>query len=214
MAWKRKILSQDEETQIEEKIKSFEDETGSELIVCVAKACDPYPAAILRFAIIAAFVTSFLASLYLDFAFNYYLILLQFLLLIVFIFVGRTSAVKKYALSQVETEREVDEKALELFFLLGSSQTTHRSSIFLLVSLFEKRIKLLVGRDIKEKLSQEDLDDIVQTIQSEFKRKLFFSGLTKAIDTISVDIKKNFPDKVMSEAPDELENKITWLDFS
>ncbi|MBL7665262.1 MAG: hypothetical protein JNM93_09020 [Bacteriovoracaceae bacterium] len=213
MNWKRKFLASDEEEKIENKIKAFESNTGSELVLCIAKSSDQYPAAILRFAVILSFICSFCISFYFEFEFSFYPIILQFLFFVFFAFIGKLKFLKKYFLSTVEVLREVDEKSIEVFYLLGSSQD-HNGHILLYISLLERKIKLLVGKKIAQQMTQEELNEMVLMLQGEFKQKHFFTGLSRSIELLEAQIKKYFPEKVIQNLPNQIENRIFWQDFT
>ena len=60
----RKILIQDDLKAVETRLKQFEANTGCELLLVIADASDPYPAASLRFGLVGAIVSSLIFSYY------------------------------------------------------------------------------------------------------------------------------------------------------
>ena len=214
MSWRLKFLSKDEEQTIEARIKKFEDKTNTDLILCINKASDPYPAAVLRFAILGCFISSFFSTIYIQYGETYYLILLQVFVLITLILLGRIHRIKRLFLVENETTREVEEKSVELFYLLSQSQSSHQAQVFFLISLLERKFKLLIGEKIQEKITNEDLEELVKIMQSQFRKNHFSQGCLKDIECLEEKILKNFPDKVLEKAPKEMANTLHWLNFS
>ena len=106
--------------------------------------------------------------------------------------------------------REVKEKACELFFTKGLTNTESRVGIILLISLMERKIELVVDQKIKEKISQEILDQMIKTISVKFKKKDYVSGLSESIQFIQEKILVAFNGKIQDKKSNELSNLIIW----
>lgn len=208
--WKRKILKKAEEKKIEKLIQDFEQKTGTELILVIAKSSDPYPGASLRFAIVFSTLLTMIATLVFDFRELFYIPLFQLISVLFFALLGNISFIKKLTLNKTEVQRETNEKAMEFFYTYGPSRAQHKVSILLYISLLEKQLRLLVDQVLSERLEQKDLDSIIQILQEEFKSPNFYDGLETAIETLEGKILHFFPQKVLREAPAQLQNKIIW----
>ena len=73
----------------------------------------------------------------------------------------------------------------------------------------------MVDKTLKEKMSQDDLDNLIELLKSEFKSGQYYSGLSKTINILQEKILHFFPDKLKnSNTENELPNTIIWGDFS
>jgi uncharacterized membrane protein len=210
--WHRKFLSKDDEPQIAQAIEEFEQSTGAEMVIAVSKSSDPYPAASLRFAIVAGLIISMIVSFFFEFKYDFLWILAYFVVMLLMIPIGMIPSVKKRLLVDNETDREVNEKAVELFHQLCTTKTEHKVSTFMYFSLMERKIRLMVDADLKDKFSQEDLDLIVEKMSNHFKLKDFKGGLLESISTIKERFKQEFPEKLSQVAPDQIHNEIFWVE--
>lgn len=206
-----KILGPEGNAKVEARIKSFEENTGCELVVAIARESDPYPAAPLRFSFITTIIISLVATYYLSFHFDSILVLAQVVLILIFIRVGNINWVKKRVLVDAEVEREVNEKAVETFHELCTTKTQHQVSTLLYFSLLEKQIRLLVDKDLNEKIEQTTLDKIVNNLSFEIKSKKFADGIIHSIDSIEVMVLEAFGQKLDQVPPNEIKNQIFWL---
>lgn len=214
MEWKRKILSSEAETQLENKIGELETKSHVEVAVAIMRACDPYPAASLRFALIGTFAFSlFLVSSF-TFAHPAYFVVMQFFVLICLGFLGKMYWAKQACLSQGEVEREVAEKANEIFFTMEMHELQSKSMILMLFSLQERRIKIIVGPALRGLVSDQDTDAILSVVQKEFKNKNYHQGIAQALDYIEQRVMAAAPQQRDKNASKHFSNKIIWGDFS
>lgn len=211
MIFDGKILNKKEEQEIKESVVEFENNTGAELVVGITHESDPYPGAVVRISIFLALFTTLLLSYVVEFAYPYFYILVQFLLTFLFLPLGRIKAIKGLALVDSEVEREVGEKAVEVFFTHCSEKASHSNEVLIYTSLFEKKIEILVGKNLKEKLSQETLNSVLAIIQEDFKQKQYANAYKRAIKELETKILEVFPDKVSSIEANELKNEVLWI---
>lgn len=207
----RQILIQDDVKLVESQLKKFEENTGCELLLILAKESDLYPGASLRFGILAGFILTFSFSLFFEFHHGYYWPLAMLLATIFMIWVGHFKWFKKFALSEVETDRETFEKALECFHTMGTSRVSHRVTAMIYVSVLEKKIFVLVDEKLKEKISQSELDELVSIMQGHFKQGHMALGFTESIKSLEEKILKDFGGKVSDVNPDELDDKLHFI---
>ena len=208
---KNKLLNAEQTKNVEAKIRAFEENTGCELVIAVAKESDPYPAAPFRFAMIVTIITSLIVTYFFDFHFDSLLVAGQLLLLLVLVPIGSISFFKKRMLVSSEVEREVNEKTVELFHGLCTTKTQHQVSTFIYFTLLEKQIRLLVDKDINDKIEQKQLDDIVNSLAAEIKGKDFEQAIIHCIDNVESLVLTALDGKVNQVAPDEIKNQIVWI---
>lgn len=213
-AWALKVLSQDERKTLEERIHKLEEETGAELIVVFLKSADNYLSAPLLIATFFTFLTTLMLSTLVSFSHEYFLIVLQIPLFYLFFSLGRIPFFKRQAVSDAKKEEEFNEKAQALFLELGVNRTTDRVGSLLVLSLFERRIRLLVDEKLAHSISQAELDGFVQTLIPHFREKHYFDGLSNSLDLIEQKYRQILPAKKERLSSDQLPDTIRWFDYS
>jgi len=201
-------LTNSEIQSIEERIKTFETKTGTELLLVITNASDPYPGASLRFGVVSSLLTTLVISYYIELSHQSLWPLIYFGNFIFFSWIGHFSWAKKMALSTLETERECSEKALEFFHTLGTQKVSHQATVMIMLSLLEKKVEILVDEKIKEKIVQADLDELMNLMITHFKQKQFSQGLEKSIESLESKIIQKFSGKVLDTPPENLSNVI------
>lgn len=207
----KNILNQDDENLVKDKIKQFEIKTGCELLLVLANASDPYPAATLRFAVLSSFLISIVFSLYFEFHHSFLWPLSFFMLFLFMAWLGRNSWAKKMALSHWEVERESKEKAIEYFHTLGTSKTSHKITAMIMVSTLEKRILVLVDEKLKERIGPNDLNELIDIMKKNFKSGNMGLGFVQSIQILEDKIIEKFNGKVTNLDPDELIDIIHYV---
>ena len=210
--WHTKFLNKNERPLISKSIENFELETGAELVIAVAKVSDPYPAAALRFAIVTGFFLTMLLSLFFEITYDFLWPAIYFLIMLVLIALGNISQIKKRILTNEEIDREVNGKAMETFYELCTTKTNHKASTFMYFSLMERKIRLLVDEDLKEKLNQQILDEIVERLSEHFKNGNFKDGILESIETIKKEVLAMYPEKCSQVSENQINNQIFWID--
>jgi uncharacterized membrane protein len=207
----REIIIQDDVKSIEEKLKIFEKNTGCELLLVHAKQSDAYPAASWRFGTLAGFALTFIFSLFLEFNHGYFWPLAMLLFTVIMVWVGHFPWAKKFALSDIEVERETMEKAVEYFHTLGTSKVSHKVTAMIMVSILEKRIIVLVDDKLKTQITQAELDDLVNIMRTHFRAGNMGLGFMQSIESLEQKIIKDFGGKVSDVNPSELKDQILFL---
>lgn len=205
------IMLQDDVKLVEARLRHFEEKTGCELLLVVAEQSDEYPAAPFRFSLLAAFLFNLVFSHYLEFQYAELWPVLFFVTFIFFLWIGRFSSVKKFALADWEVERETKEKAVELFHTEGSSRVSHQVTAMIMISVLERQIHVLVDKTLKEQISQQELDDLIIIMQTHFRTGNMALGFTESIASLEEKILKDFGGKVGDKQPGELKDTILFL---
>lgn len=207
----RDMLIQEDVKLVEERLKKFESNTGCELLLVIANASDPYPAASLRFGIVAGFLISLVFSYYLEFHQTMLWPVSFFVITALMTWVGHFSFAKKLALSDWEVARECREKAIEYFHTLGTSKVSHKVTAMIMVSTLEKNIQLLIDEKLKTHLTQSELDELIEIMKTHFKAGNVGLGLINSIEKLEEKILKDFGGKVSDVAPSELSDTIHFI---
>jgi uncharacterized membrane protein len=206
-----KQLNSEDVKIVEEKIRTFEARTGCELLVVVAESSDEYPGATWRFGLLFGFILSFALSLFFEFGHGYSWPLFMLLLTLVGVGLGRFPFTKRLALSEWEVDRECFEKAIEKFHTLGTAKVTHKVTAMIMVSLLEKKINVLVDEKLRSRITQQELDELVRIMQTNFKAGLMSHGFVKSIEGLEEKILKDFGGKVSDADPSELKDTIHFV---
>jgi putative membrane protein len=156
------IISKKDRLLIKNLINEAEKKTVSELVPMIVHHSDLYPAAHFR----AAIIVSFLFSLGLYFSplsiINpIYYLWIQLPGLYVGYFLGHIPAIKRLLISKEEMDWEVAQKAYEAFFHHNLHITTQHNGVLILVSVMEKRIKIITDVGISRKVDPKVWNEIV-----------------------------------------------------
>lgn len=207
----KQMLLQDDVNTVEARLKHFETNTGCELLLVLAESSDEYPGAVWHFGVLFGFILTFIFSLFFDFHHSYMWPLSMALLSCLGVWIGHFPWAKKFTLSDVEMNRESHEKALEYFHTLGTSKVSHKVTAMIMVSVFEKKIIVLVDEKLKTKISQADLDELVALMQTHFKNGNMGLGFTQSIDNLEQKILNNFNGKVSDANSSELKDILHFV---
>ena len=197
--------------EVKNKIQQFEQNTGYELVVAACHASDPYPGALWRGSVLLGLLTSGLVLHYYNFHPRSLEILIVGACILLMVIVLRLLDWHRFFVLPSETERETSEKAHALFSQFQATSLGHQAAILLFISLNEHKMHLLIDRDLKEKISQEDLHEILALLRTQFKKGDFQKGLEEAIGVLE--------EKVLAKAGENphppalsVEDRVFWLD--
>lgn len=207
----RDILIQEDVKLVEERLKKFETNTGCELLLVIANSSDPYPAASLRFGIVAGFLFSLVFSYYFEFHQSMLWPVSFLIITVLMTWVGHYSFAKKLALSDWEIARECREKAIEYFHTLGTSKVSHKVTAMIMVSTFEKNIQVLIDEKLKTQLKQSELEELIEIMKTHFRTGNVSLGLINSIEKLEEKILKDFGGKVSDASPSELSDTIHFI---
>jgi uncharacterized membrane protein len=139
---------------------------------------------------------------------NQQVLILLFTLMISLFYISNFLPFRPWFILPGEKRREVKEKASEIFYSYGLSNTQNRIGILLFISKLERKIELLVDQAILEKLGQKTLDQIVQNISGNFKKSEYEKGLVEALDYLEKELTQAFPHGLQEKNLNEISNKI------
>lgn len=205
------LMLQEDVTLVETRLKEFEANTGCDLLLVCAESSDLYPAASWRFGMIGGFALTFIFSLFFEFHHGYLWPIAMFIATIFMVWVGHFNWAKKFALSDIETNRESLEKAIENFHTLGTSKVSHKATAMIMVSVLERKIFVLVDEKLKTEITQAELDELVLIMQKHFKEGNMGLGFISSIQALESKILKDFGGRLSEVAPSELSDKIYFL---
>jgi uncharacterized membrane protein len=209
----KSFCSATDTTRIEERLKEFESKTGCELLLVVANASDAYPAASLRFGLIAGFLISLTLAFFFEFPDPIMWPLLFLLVTLLMIWVGHFEWAKAWALSTREVDQQCDQRAIQYFHTLGTTQVSHKVTAMIMVSRLEHKIEVLVDSELKQKIFSPDLEALVIMMGQHFKAGLPVDGFIESIATLEKMILAKFGGKVSQVNPAELDDRVHFIDI-
>ncbi len=205
------FITQEDTKLIEDRLVAFETSTGCELLLVLARASDLYPAASWRFGVLAGTALTFIFSLFVDLHHGYLWPLAMLTTTLLMVWVGHFEGPKRLALSELETERETAEKAIECFHTLGTSRVSHKLTAMIMVSVLERKITVLVDEELKTKITQAELNELIDIMRSHFVAGRMDLGFTKSIESLQDKILKDFGGRASGVNPGELSDKIHFI---
>jgi putative membrane protein len=201
------IISNKDKMLIKNLIAQAEKRTQSEIVPMITHHSDIYPAAHFR----AAIIVSFLFSLGLYFSpLNIinpiYFLWIQIPGLYLGYFLGHFSFIKKILITHDEMNKEVEQKAYEAFFHHNLHLTKHHTGVLILISVMEKKIKIISDTGIAKKVEQKIWDEIIFQFAQKIKDGNFIGGLSDSIESVGNVLETYFPS--VGEKPNELNNEL------
>lgn len=120
--------------------------------------------------------------------------------------IKRTLWLKRHFISHKEIDAEVGEAAVTHFFNHGLYRTRDKTGVLVLISVFERRVRVLADEGINAKVPEGQWDNIVKRITDGIKQKHAPDAICAAVEKIGELLKTHFP--VKPDDIDELENII------
>ncbi|MEE4241316.1 MAG: TPM domain-containing protein [Desulfopila sp.] len=209
----QRFLSKKEQFLVTEAVKNAEKRTSGEIVPMIVSSSYDYPKAKLIAALLfslplALFLSHLLAGyVWLD-PKNVYVFLS--LLLPLFFLSNRIITVypslARIFISQEEMDIEVQEEAMKSFFNEKLYATRDANGILLFISVFEKKVWILADRNIREKIPQQQWDDLVSELMDKISSRERCTALCNTITQIGDLLAQHFPGR--RDDTDELHNLI------
>lgn len=202
------IVSKKDRLLIKNLIGEAEKRTKSEIVPMIVHHSDIYPAAHFRAAIIVSFIFSL--ALYfspLSIINPIYFLWIQLPGLYVGYFLGHIPAIKRLLITKEEIEYEVTQKAYEAFLMHNLHLTVNHNGVLVLVSVMERKIKIITDVGVQRKVEQKIWDDIVFEFTEQVKLGRPLEGMKGAIKAVSDVLEHHFPADG-EQKPNELNNEL------
>lgn len=189
------MFSKDAIAQIDAAVMAAEKKTEGEIVPMVVAVSDVYPAANLRFAIVAAGWLACLATYFLPHGFGYLTFAIWFFPLVIagLFVVQHVPILKKLFLNRYEVEKETFERAVFEFSQHKIYKTKDRTGILIFVSLMERKVLVLADEGINAKVTQDTWDELVKNLIGAIKARRMAEGIATAITECGKILEKHFP---------------------
>lgn len=207
------FLSEDERARVSAAVKKAEKLTAGEIVVMIIPASYHYPMANVigaaTFALAMGLLFTPLIGGWLWIG-NQNMWLFLGLFTVFFILfheaIKRTRWLKRYFISRKEIDTEVKEAAVTHFFKHGLYRTRDKTGVLILISVFERRVRVLADEGINAKVAEGQWDEIVKMITDGIKEKRATGAICAAVEKIGDLLKTHFP--IKPDDTDELKNVI------
>ena len=201
-------ISKNDKDLITELIKEAESKSRCEIVPMIIHHSDHYPAAHFR----AAILMSFFFSLGLYFSPFSIINPLYFLWIqIPGLFLGYYLAyfpfIKKMLITRLEIEEEVAQKGFEAFFHHNLHLTADHNGILILISIMERKIKIIADHGISSKVEALVWDEIILEFTTYIKKGQFVLGLQNCILATGKVLQASFP-ATENESRNKLANEL------
>lgn len=209
----RKLLNQQEKTQVEAAVQAVEKRTSGEIVCMIVSSSYHYPMSNVigatALALPLALILTPLSGAWLWLGTqNMWLFLGIFTILFIagYLLVKHTAAFKRIFVSRREMDEEVEEAAVTSFFHHGLYRTRDNNGILLFISVFEHRVWILADQGINDKVPEGHWDAIVARLTEGIRRKQAPAAICRAVNTIGEELRQHFP--IKTDDADELKNLI------
>lgn len=214
----KNLFTQNDIELIENKIKDFESNTGCDLLIVVRKESDDYSGQAWMFSVFGSFILTFVLiiissylELHLELKALYFWPFISLTLTLILFKLSNFMLIKSLLINDLDCEKKCLEKAIHSFYTLGVTQVTHKVTALIMLSVLEKKIVLLVDSKLKEKIDQNELNDLINQMKKNFKVRKFSQGLIETIEKLKSKILHDFGGKVTNLSNNELSDKIHFF---
>jgi putative membrane protein len=186
-------INEDFKETVAKKIKLIEKNTTCEVVPMIVKSSGVYRESHFTWAIV--FSILFPSILYfspfhftnpIDYIYS------QMLGLVAGLLISFIPLFKRVFIKKSDLSYEVEEKAANAFLNYNLHLTLNHNGILILVSLFERKIKIICDKNVKDKLEQQVFNDLVSNFGKNFKSDGLKNSFLKAIDELHIILSIHF----------------------
>ncbi len=203
------IVSKKDRLLIKSLINEAEGKTKSEIMPMIVHHSDLYPAAHFRAAIIVSFIFSIILYFSpLTIINPIYFLWIQLPGLYVGYLLGHIPAIKRLLITKAEINHEVEQRAYEAFFHHNLHTTKNHNGVLILVSVMEKKIKIVTDIGINKLVLPKVWDDIIEEFTDKIQQDQFIEGLKNSINAVALVLEKYFPADGSTPVENEIKNDL------
>lgn len=207
------FLTQEDQQRVTEAVQRAEKQTSGEIVPMVVSASHNYPMASAIGSVfislpLSLLLTSVTGSLLWLGPQNMWILLIYWTLLFfpMYYLVDNTPFLKRLFLLKSQVAEEVEEGAVTSFYSERLYQTRDENGILIFVSVLEKKVWILGGRGIYEKIDPDQWPDIIDELSAGIRENNQCDALCRAVDRVGTVLVEHFP--IREDDKDELHNII------
>ncbi len=214
----KRILTESENKQIEERIAQLERKTSGEVVVAVARRSSSYSSSAMLLSSIAALLLSIpLVNVAMDVlyrpdlaiqAVNMQMILYIPIFLCVLaaarVLINRFPALLAPAINTAKKQQKVQERSAWVFYENRLYNTKEGTGVLLYISLYERTARILADAGIYQKIGQDGLQDMAEKLALGIRQGRGATAILESLDVLENVLATNFPppEKNENELPD------------
>lgn len=191
-----KFFTSEEKKRIRETTHGVESRTSGEIAVMVVESSDHYFDAEILGGVLLGSLLALVLSVSFFHASLWWYIPLSFLIFFPARYVfKRVPALKTHFVGHHRKEHAVRLRAVRGFYEKGLHKTRDNTGVLFLISIFERKVRVLADSGIHEKIGQETLDKFARTVSQGIKEGRACDALCKAITEAGELLARHFPVK-------------------
>lgn len=203
------MIVQTEKDKLARLVAELEKQTSGEIVTMVVGRSDDYPGARWRCAVLFSLLALFLVYFLFPEIDPLYLLFLHLPALYIGYLLSAVPAVLRCFLIEDKVSEEVHQRATQEFFAQNVHETSHRSGVFIFVSLLERRAEILADTGINARAEPDTWQKVLQDMLAHFRGGRLYAGLEHAIKSCGDILCREFPAEGDS-VPDELKNHVIF----
>ena len=186
-------------------MKGAESGTTGQIVPMIVSQSDDYAAARWRIGIAVGLITAFLLNYFFPDQDTVFILSAQIPAMGVGFFLAQISWLKRLFISKAEIEAQTHHRAVEAFFAHGLHATRDRTGVLIMISVFERKVRVLADSGINSKVPEKAWDDVIELLLSAIRQQKPMDGMSRAIALCGEHLAKTFPGKSdINELPDGL----------
>ncbi len=200
-----RFFTDDEKERLKAVTRDVESRSVGEVVIIVVDRSDHYTEAEVLGAVVLGSLLSLVVSLIFFHASLWSYLPLSFLLFFVWWYFFRTvEGLKRHFVGIRRREEAVKTRAERAFFEHGLYRTKQHTGVLFLLSLFEKKVRILADKGIYEKMDENTLVRFATDVSKGVKEGRACEALTEAIQKIGALLSTHYPSTVedTNELPD------------
>lgn len=101
---------------------------------------------------------------------------------------------KRLFIKKIDFQYEVTQKAALSFLDYNLHLTKNHNGVLIIVSLFERKIRILCDKNIRDKINQAEFDQLVRNFGNNFNQAGLTRAFLLALDELHIILKNHFPE--------------------
>ena len=199
-----KINDQDREL-ISAAVKKAESGTTGQIVPMIVAQSDDYAAARWRIGIVAGLLCGFLVNHFFPDLDPVWLLASQIPAIGAGFILAQFEPLKRLFISKHELEAQTHHRAVEAFFAHGLHATHDRTGVLIIISVFERKVRVLADSGINSKVPEKAWDDVIALLLGAIRQEKPMDGMARAIALCGEHLASSFPGKSdTNELPDGL----------
>lgn len=186
------IVSLKTRNKIKEGINNVEQQSSCELVAVLSKESHNYAFLLTMIAAFSALITPAILMIF-GMASSLLIYQIQVVVFVLLYLLFNVNYILYAILPARYMKKKASQRAKESFVSLGLHQTKNQQSVMIFVSLFEHYVEIIADVGVREKLSNETWQEIINDFTTDVKNGNFEIGYLKAIESIRKILIESFP---------------------